>query len=249
MLKPLAAAFSMYSIIPMPYIEWDEKTMRYAFCFFPFVGAVIGFAEYIMFVFLERVGIGIILRASIASVIPVIISGGIHIDGFMDTADAIGSHAERAKKLEIMKDPHSGVFAIISIVVYMMIYAGLFSEIKKSELLIYALGFFISRALSGFFLMVFPKARKDGLAVVWSNMTDKKVAYILLVELIVCLAFIIIYGNITGIIIAILISAVSVFHYFLCKNTFGGITGDIAGFFLQIVEMAVLLGCVIGGRL
>ena len=41
-LKSLALAFSMYSKIPMPRVEWNEKNMRYALCFFPFVGAVNG---------------------------------------------------------------------------------------------------------------------------------------------------------------------------------------------------------------
>ena len=144
MLKSIAAAFSMYSAIPMPYIEWDEKTMRYAFCYFPLVGAVIGLCEYLAFVLLDMVGVGIMLKSCVAAVLPVIISGGIHIDGFMDTSDALGSHADREKKLEIMKDPHIGAFAVIALAVYMLLYAGLFSEMRRSELFVYACGFFMS---------------------------------------------------------------------------------------------------------
>ncbi len=249
MLKAVAAAFSMYSAIPMPYIEWDEKTMRYAFCFFPLVGAVIGVCEYLAYMLLDMAGIGIMLKSCVAAALPVIISGGIHMDGFMDTSDALGSHADREKKLEIMKDPHTGAFAIIAAVVYMMMYAGLFSEIKTGDLFVYSCGFFMSRALSGFFLMALPKAKKDGLAVMWSSMTDKTAAYILLAEYILCSLIMVLFGAITGIISVILTIFASVIHYFMCKRIFGGITGDIAGFFLQIAEMAVLLGCVIGGKL
>lgn len=81
MLKSIAAAFSMYSAIPMPYIEWDEKTMRYAFCYFPLVGAVIGLCEYLAFILLDMASVGIMLKSCVAAVLPVIISGGIHIDG------------------------------------------------------------------------------------------------------------------------------------------------------------------------
>lgn len=249
MLKSIAAAFSMYSAIPMPYIEWDEKTMRYAFCYFPLVGAVIGLCEYLAFILLDMASVGMMLKACVAAVLPVIISGGIHIDGFMDTSDALGSHADREKKLEIMKDPHIGAFAVIALAVYMMLYVGLFSEMRRSELFVYACGFFMSRALSGFFLMAWPKAKKDGLAVMWSSMTDKTAAYILFAEYIICSLIMIVFGGNAGITAFILTLCASAVHYFICKKVFGGISGDIAGFFLQITEFAVLLGCVIGGRL
>lgn len=249
MLKSIAAAFSMYSAIPMPYIEWDEKTMRYAFCYFPLVGAVIGLCEYLAFILLDMAGVGIMLKSCVAAVLPVIISGGIHIDGFMDTSDALGSHADREKKLEIMKDPHIGAFAVIALAVYMMLYVGLFSEMRRSELFVYACGFFMSRALSGFFLMAWPKAKKDGLAVMWSSMTDKTAAYILFAEYIICSLIMIVFGGNAGMTAFILTLCASAVHYFICKKVFGGISGDIAGFFLQITEFTVLLGCVIGGRL
>lgn len=54
---------------------------------------------------------------------PLLVTGGIHIDGFSDTMDALSSHAERQKKLEIMDDPHIGAFGVRWIIVYMMIYA------------------------------------------------------------------------------------------------------------------------------
>lgn len=41
-IKSICVAFSMYSKIPMPRVEWNEKNMKYAMCFFPLVGAVIG---------------------------------------------------------------------------------------------------------------------------------------------------------------------------------------------------------------
>ena len=42
----LIIAIAMYSKIPMPQAEWNEKNMRYAMCFFPVVGVVIGAAEF-----------------------------------------------------------------------------------------------------------------------------------------------------------------------------------------------------------
>ena len=48
-----------------------------------------------------------------AAALPLLVTGGIHADGFCDTVDALSSHAEREKMLEILKDSHCGAFAVI----------------------------------------------------------------------------------------------------------------------------------------
>ena len=42
MISTVIVAFSMFSAIPMPQTEWTNKSMRYALCAFPLIGAVIG---------------------------------------------------------------------------------------------------------------------------------------------------------------------------------------------------------------
>lgn len=100
--KSLAVAFSMYSRLPMPQMAWEPANMAYAMCFFPLVGCVIGafllLAEWLT----GLLGISPLLRAAILLLIPIAVSGGIHMDGFLDTADALASHAPREKKLEIL---------------------------------------------------------------------------------------------------------------------------------------------------
>ncbi len=73
----------MYSKIPMPYVQWKEENMKYAMCFFPLVGLAIGIVMGAWMYLAKFLGIGNILFAGIATIIPVIISGGIHIDGFV----------------------------------------------------------------------------------------------------------------------------------------------------------------------
>ena len=48
--------------------------------------------------------------------IPILVTGGFHLDGYMDVKDALSSFADREKKLEILKDPNVGSFAIIGII-------------------------------------------------------------------------------------------------------------------------------------
>ena len=98
----------MYSKIPMPQFEWKEEDMRYMLCFFPWIGAVIGICLWLWAVLCEKAGIGMLAFTTIGSVIPILITGGFHVDGFMDTMDAFHSYQPREKKLEILKDSHIG---------------------------------------------------------------------------------------------------------------------------------------------
>ena len=55
------------------------------------------------------------------------------MDGFLDTVDARSSCQDRQRKLEILKDPHTGAFAVIGGGVYLLIYAAVFSTLKERD--------------------------------------------------------------------------------------------------------------------
>ena len=84
MLKSLISAFLMYSRLPMPKIEWKPENRRYALGFFPLVGAVIGFLWLVWYQLCTRFAIRPLLFAAGAVLLPVLITGGIHLDGFCD---------------------------------------------------------------------------------------------------------------------------------------------------------------------
>ena len=250
MLKPLVIAFSMYSRIPMPMIDWDEKSMKYAICFLPFVGAVIGIITYILFVLFEKLGFGVLLKASMLTAVPLIVTGGIHLDGFIDTCDAISSHLDRKRRLEIMADPHVGAFAIIKTAVYMVLSVGFCSEISIDTVQIVCIGYIISRALSGIAVITFPKAKDNGLVSDWSRMSDKKISFVVLsVELVIALILMFILNFKITIIIIIVSTFTFLYHYRNCMKNFGGITGDLAGYFLQLEELFILAAAVFGGKI
>ena len=106
-------ALSMYSRIPVPRVDWEKENMRYAMCFFPMIGVVIGAVMYLAGWLLDKTSVGGLFRGVVFTLIPIMITGGIHMDGFMDTMDALGSWGDREKKLEILKDSHAGAFAIL----------------------------------------------------------------------------------------------------------------------------------------
>ncbi len=79
-------AFSMYSKIPMPKSDWTNENMRYCFCFFPLVGGVVGALTCVWRYLAEYLGLrGSTSSAVVLMLIPVAVTGGIHLDGLLDT--------------------------------------------------------------------------------------------------------------------------------------------------------------------
>ena len=131
--KSMIIAFSIYSKIPVPQFAWEEEDMEYMMCFFPWIGGVIGLVFYGWLALCEKVQIGVLCRACVAAAIPLIISGGFHVDGYMDTMDAFHSYQNREKKLEILKDSHIGAFAAIMLMLYYLIELAALSEVVTGK--------------------------------------------------------------------------------------------------------------------
>ena len=193
-------AISMYSKIPMPNVEWSEDRMRYVMCFFPLVGIVQGAALGLwLHLALDVLNLSVGAVALTGAAIPLLVTGGIHMDGFLDTMDAIHSYGDRSRKLEILKDPHLGAFAVISFGVYMMLYLGVFHEYlslvlredRGDRYFLYAvpcLGFVMERAFSGLSVVTFPQAKKKGLAAGFGGAAKKKAdSLVLLLWMLICL--------------------------------------------------------------
>lgn len=243
-------AFSMYSKIPMPETEWNKNNMKYAMCFFPMVGAVIGLLFCTSYIICNKLQLGIILKTSILTVLPVLITGGIHLDGFIDTMDAINSYQSVERKLEILKDSHIGAFALISCVIYFVIDFGLLSEINLKSILIFCIGFILSRALSALSIVTFPCAKTSGLAASFSDTAQKNIVKITMyIYIAFCIGIMLFMNLILGSIC--IMSAFFMFIYYkrMSIKKFSGITGDLAGYFLQMCELFMLASIIFGDKI
>ena len=90
-------AFSMYSKIPMPASDWKKENMRYIMCFFPLIGVIIGGMVWLWGFYGRYITNSEGFYAMIFVMIPVFLTGGIHLDGLLDTSDAIHSYQPREK--------------------------------------------------------------------------------------------------------------------------------------------------------
>ena len=248
--ESMLIAFSMYSKIPMPKVEWNDKNMKYAMCFFPVIGVVIGVCVQIIGTLLIKSTFDSLFFSVIMTLLPVMITGGIHLDGFLDTIDALSSWGDKEKKLQILKDSNSGAFAIIGMGCYLLCNIALWSEASVEMLPLISCGYVLSRALSGYSVVTFQTAKNSGLAKTFQDTAQKKrVKMTMYCWIMITTGCMLVYNLKNA--IFLFVAGALFFQYYkrLCKKQFGGITGDLAGYFLQVFELLMLGVIVLGTRL
>ena len=242
-LETIAVAFSMFSAVPMPQFAWNERNMRYSLCAFPLVGALIALALWGWDLLCAMLGFPAMLRGAGLCLLPVLITGAIHLDGYADVCDALSSHSGIDKRQEILKDPHIGAFAVIHLCVYFIADFALWTALPSLRLPVLLGMFCLSRALSGLALTVFPLRPGSGLARSFAEAAGRKRVRTFLLVLALLLALLLIWQRAGETVLA----AVLVFLYYrrMCEKDFGGLSGDLAGWFLQTVELWMLAALVV----
>lgn len=247
-LGAVALAFGMFSRIPVPRVAWSGRNMRFMLCAFPLVGAVIGAAVAAAVLFV-RDGL---LMSLCAVVFPVAVTGGIHVDGFMDTCDALASHAGRERKLAIMQDSHAGAFAVLGCVLYIFAQFvlalalwrrtdGAVGRERLMPWLCVCASFVLSRLLSACSVAVFPAAKDSGLLRTFADAAARRFTAAWSVFWFVAFgaAMAWFFGR-YGVAAAGAQAFAFVWYFLLARRHFGGITGDTAGWFVQVAELASL---------
>lgn len=243
------SALSTYSTIPVPQVPWRPEGLRYTLCFFPVVGVFCAAALAGWTGLCCLLDVPSLLYAAGAVVLPLLLTGGIHLDGAMDTVDALAAHQDRARSLEILKDPHCGAFAIVFCCGDLLLCAGLFDALFQAGLA-WAVcpGYVLSRALSALAALHLPKARKQGMLASMTQQPPGPGASVLLglaagAALLGMLLLAPLPGAVAG---GLALLWLWRYRGWMGK-VFGGVTGDTAGFFLQLCEGFLLLGLWIGG--
>ena len=243
MLNSLWIAFTTYSRLPVPRADWNEKSLRYAVCFFPLIGAVIGALEYLWYSLAGLLACPALLRAAVAAALPLLLTGGIHADGFCDTVDALSSHKDREKMLEILKDSHCGAFAVIFFGLWLVLWFAGWSALAAPEtVLCAALGFVVSRALSGLALNHWPQARKQGMLRTVADAGNRTAITVSMLVYLALAAAGLLWVSLPRGAAVIAVNALAFLWYRLMSmKKFGGVTGDLAGCFVTVAELCTVL--------
>ncbi|HTX57402.1 MAG TPA: adenosylcobinamide-GDP ribazoletransferase [Candidatus Acidoferrales bacterium] len=116
-LRDLAASFSYFSVFPAPYAENDGGPSTGAVAWVPLVGLAIGALSGLGAYGVARLTHAPVAAAITAWVLSIALSGAIHVDGFLDCCDGLFAMVSPQRRLEIMRDPHHGTYAIVGMAI------------------------------------------------------------------------------------------------------------------------------------
>ena len=114
-LDGFSMAWGMFLAIPCPLRRWNEKAREKMLVCLPLVGLAVGGIWLGLYLLLRHAAIGG-LYAFLMAALPWLVTGFMHLDGYMDVCDAVLSRRELATRQRILKDSHCGAFAVIGMV-------------------------------------------------------------------------------------------------------------------------------------
>jgi len=241
-------ALQFLTIIPLRIKDADEQKIAGAVVYFPLVGLLIGLLLCGIYFCLTALHFSTFTSAIILVVSLIAITGGLHLDGLSDSADAFLSHKPKDEMLAIMRDPHIGVMGVLSIIVVLLLKIGLFYSIatplKVTSLLLMCI---LSRwgAVQAMFL--FPYARQNGKAGVFIRGLTRRMFFLTLIS--TC-ALALLVWQLQGLIILLIASGCVYLAGRFSYRKIGGITGDTLGALIELTESFILFFiCIIGGKI
>ena len=247
----VVAAFSAFSVLPTPRVAWDRYSLRGVLCALPLVGAVIGGLCCLYFRLSDLLKLPAILSATVLTVLPIAISGGIHMDGFADTVDALASHADAEKKRAILKDPHAGAFAILGVGCWLLLYFGLCAALPLSwkTVGLFGITHVLSRAAGSLAGAALKPYGAEGMLKTFHDASSGATVGILIGWIVLALAGAAVLDPLSAGLM--LLAGVCVFFHVkrTAQKQFSGMSGDLAGYCISLCSIAMLLALVLSERM
>ena len=241
--KGFLMAISMITIIPLPRYEWDDEGGKNIMKFYPVIGLIVGVIWYLVLRVLSLLGASTMVIAAITLITPFLLTGMLHLDGYMDVCDALLSRRNKEEKLRILKDPHTGAFAVISVVMLFVVnFSAIYTVVDKNNSIIGLILIpIISRSLMGYLLLSKESMKGSSLGAFFKQGTGKEDKAILITCLILSSIISVFVFRIYGVIISLSMILVSIFFVSNAAKEFDGMSGDSAGYGLVIAETVGVL--------
>jgi adenosylcobinamide-GDP ribazoletransferase len=241
MLREMLTAFRTLTIIPVP--GKDTQNFSRSLCFFPLVGALLGFV--VLLLVHSAVAVGFqhpLIWALLSMAVVTWLTGALHVDGLGDVADAFGGGKSKEHILQLLKDPAMGSFGVCAIVFDILIKAGCWAfyfERGTPWFIFWSLVF--SRALQGLVVAFMPNARVESIAAPFGQGGSFVRMSVILAYLATGFAASWLLPLSAALACALCSLAVTLLFGFYCWRKLQGITGDCVGATNEIAEISVLL--------
>lgn len=232
-------ALQFLTVLPVKIASVDNTRLARSLIFYPVIGLMLGSALGGFHGLLAFSSLGPWVSAVIVTIALAAITGGLHLDGLADTADALLSGKSRADKLKIMRDPHVGVMGAIALMSVLLLKSSLIAMIGPGD----SIRSFILMCVNSRWVMVMslyiaPYAREDGKAKLFSAGIDAKIFVVATLIAAVCSFSALAYAGLA------VMAAAGAFAYcltFIFRRSLGGITGDTLGAECELAEIVSLV--------
>ena len=233
---------------------WTEESFGKSVKFFPAVGAVLGticaaIVGAINFFELP------LMTGTVGFAAMIILTGGIHCDGLMDSADGLFSGREREKILAIMKDSRAGSFGVVAMILIAAVEISTLAELAKLSTKFLCAAIFsapiIARLMMVWTIGAFPYARPDGMGKAFAMFTTRRTIFFATVETFLLLIPLNLFdGKIfMCAAVAMLIALLVTWRFAtFAVEKIGGVTGDIYGAVTTLAEMFALITFLMIGK-
>jgi len=233
-------AWQFLTIIPSPprYRVYSAEDLGRSISLFPIVGLFLGLVlfglDYLLGLFLPSIVVSILLVIAL-----VILTGALHLDGFVDTCDGLVVRSSASDKLKIMADTQVGAFGVVgSCCLVLAKFATLYAlpeELRASALILMPI---LSRWGMVYAIYAFSPAKKEGLGWAAKQKTNwKGMAAATIFALVMAFALLNWWGAALLAALCLILWAAS---KYLCSK-FGGLTGDNYGAINEFAEVGVLI--------
>ncbi|KIE86262.1 cobalamin synthase [Acinetobacter pittii] len=241
-MTPFWIALQFLTVLPielktMPTAQQNGR----AILFYPLVGLIIGGILFLISCLLVK--LPVLLLAAIIMTLWILLTGGLHLDGLADTADAwVGGFGDKLRTLQIMKDPSCGPIGVLSLLIICLLkFVLIYVLIEQHQALFLVFVPVLGRIVPSILFLTTLYVREKGLG---RSLTDHlpKTASWIIAAIVLLLAL---YWEWQGLIaiIGFLIGLVYLRHLFIKR--IGGITGDTVGAAIELSETVLLFAFVV----
>lgn len=241
--QPIRLAFELLTRIPInSSLEVKQKDIKRSIYWYFVPALVVGCFSAVAYLALYKADL-LYLACLSAVLIPIFITGALHVDGLGDVCDAIFSSRDRTKMLEIMKDPTMGTMGVLAIAINLLVRFVLLLELTR-VISPYAVGvLLLITPISGKVSLItggamHGAAREDGLGKAYIDSMNSW--HMVVVSIVVATLLCVIFNPVwAGLVLVPIISGMIASSSL--ANKFSGLTGDALGALNELGEIVFLL--------
>ena len=229
---------------------WTEKSFGESVKFFPAVGAILGLicAALVGALNFFTAGNLPLLTGAVGFASLIILTGGIHCDGLMDSADGLFSGRERKKILQIMKDSRAGSFGVVAMILVAALEISTLAELARLSTYFLCAAIYSAPIIGRLMMVVtigaFPYARPEGMGKAFAQFTTRRTiliaageTFLLLLPLNLISEKFFICASLASFVALLVTWRFATF----ATEKIGGVTGDIYGAVTTLAEMFALI--------